>query len=879
MESCLEIVEHIIREFLDKGNLDLESVEPSQWDDLDRGLGKAPSDWTEEEFREAKTLIQMTRKFLIVDHQLMQDLLGVLSPFITQVRRTFLEQGWVRFDSLLARARTLLRDHVTIREELKREYCAILVDEFQDTDPIQYEIILFLAERTGDCKLSWENVELDPGKLFIVGDPKQSIYAFRRADIEAFDQVVQKIQESGGAVYDLVTNFRSHEKVLEVVNAIFDRLFIPKAFVQPANVPLVACPNRQSSARSPGVEIHLVRASDEREDMISAAATRREADRLARWLKEELFEHERVRDANGHETRIQPGHVGLLFRKLTQAQDYLEALRRYEIPYVSDGEKHFYRRQEVIDLINLLRAVSNPYDTIALVGVLRSPIGGVSDRELTEMYRKKALDYRHSERLKDWGTPKAETVRELFERLTELNRQVSMLPLPDAVDVLFARLPILELAACSLHNEQAVVNLLKVRHIAGELADRPDLTLTGFVDLMVERLETQPDEAESALVEESLEAVRILTIHKAKGLEFPVVILPGLQHSANPSGRDLSVSHDWSSGIMGMSVSNRCSLGALLTGEKFKVREEAERRRLLYVGMTRAKERLILSGGLTNRSSSGTFLGMLQGVLGEGLGEPEQTIVHIGESSLSQTVVTRSEGVHLGRHSIASTLTPSPDIATFIRRNELRDQAWKITRSSSDRLTPSQLSERDRQVSPSRGDDHSSDRGRLVGTLAHRVLEAWDFGNDNSGIEELTEVMCKASIPSGLGHERYDIKEELKEMLRHFIASDSYRELCRSKIMAREIPFSIPWKVDDNLTNAVSTVIMEGVIDLLYEIDGQVWVADYKTDWVTHDTIPSRVAAYREQALIYRKAVSECVGLDSVGCKLFFLRIGHAVSV
>ena len=141
------------------------------------------------------------------------------------------------FDGLLVRARALLHEYPSVRERLKKEYQAILVDEFQDTDPIQYEIILYLAERAGYCGAKWQNVELASGKLFIVGDPKQSIYAFRRADLEAFDQVVRKVRDSGGMICELATNFRSHQEVLNVVNATFGRVLKPKENVQPANVP------------------------------------------------------------------------------------------------------------------------------------------------------------------------------------------------------------------------------------------------------------------------------------------------------------------------------------------------------------------------------------------------------------------------------------------------------------------------------------------------------------------------------------------------------------------------------------------------------------------------------------------------------------------
>ncbi|MGH7255161.1 MAG: UvrD-helicase domain-containing protein, partial [Nitrospirales bacterium] len=349
-------------------------------EDLARKLGSPPAGWADDEFAEAGAIARLARQSVDVDHGFLGEVLALVVPFVAGVRTAFLQEGWMTFDGLLARARLLLRDHPGVRERLKHEYQALLVDEFQDTDPVQYEIILYLAERAGRGERSWQGLDLAPGKLFIVGDPKQSIYAFRRADIEAFERVVAKIQESGGVQFTLTANFRSHPAVLSVVNPVFDRLLRPVAHVQPRNVPLVPLPDRRGGAATPGVELHLVSSADE-EAFDAATATRCEAERLARWIKEDLLGRETLTDADGQTMPLRPGHIALLFRKLTIAQEYLDALRRNNVPYVTDGEKHFYRRQEVVDLINVLRVVDNPHDTIALVGVLRSPLGGLADQE------------------------------------------------------------------------------------------------------------------------------------------------------------------------------------------------------------------------------------------------------------------------------------------------------------------------------------------------------------------------------------------------------------------------------------------------------------------------------------------------------------------
>ena len=311
------------------------------------------SDSSEEEGEEVRSLQRVAERLLEVDPHLLPTLLDLVGPFVERVRRGFIEEGWLTFDGLLARARALLRDHPEIRERLKQEYRSLLVDEFQDTDPVQYEIVLYLCERQGRRASSWRDTELEPGKLFIVGDPKQSIYAFRRADIEAFDHVVSRLEREGALVCTLATNFRSDVQVLDVVNGVFDKLLVAQASVQPGNVPLAVQPNRASQFPDPGVRLRFIAGGEEESDLDAAGATRAEAELVAAWLARLL--PVKTRDgASPPERSLRPGQTALLFRKLTQAEVYLQALHRHGIRYIIDGEKHFYRRQEIIDLVNLL---------------------------------------------------------------------------------------------------------------------------------------------------------------------------------------------------------------------------------------------------------------------------------------------------------------------------------------------------------------------------------------------------------------------------------------------------------------------------------------------------------------------------------------------
>jgi len=860
VEHMLAATASVMRLVAEKGPAGRQGLTTVEREWLDKDLGNAVGEWEKGDFKEAAALIRTAKQLLSVDHAFLNDLLTLLLPPARNIRETFSRQGWLSFDGLLARARTLLFEHPAVRERIKRDYRAVLVDEFQDTDPVQYEIILAVSERQGSHAADWHEMPLDPGKLFIVGDPKQSIYAFRRADIEAFDRVMEKILADGGIAHTLTTNFRSDAAVLEPVNEVFDRLFERKPLIQPANVRLEVRPQRRPASIEPGVRLSVTAPDGEEEAFDAAGATRAESEVLARWLTDEVL----------NRSSVKPGHVALLFRKLTQADAYLDALRRYDIPYVIEGEKHFYRRQEVIDLVNLLRVLDHPHDEIALTGLLRSPLGGLTDRELYELKQAGHFNYLRAVRLEGWPQACAVAVRRLYEHLAWLHRAIPVLPLVEAIELMFDRLPILDLAAASLHGEQAVANLMKVKQTAASLADRPHMTLSGFVDLMIARLEEQPDESESPLAEESLEAVHVLTIHKAKGLEFPIVVLPGL-HQGSGRERDVpQISYDWSSETYGLSLDRHWSLGSLLVQHKLRLREEAERRRVLYVGMTRAKELLLLSGGITTRSVGETVFDLLQNIgMGE-IGTASTAALKVGGCAIPHRVIKAPERKRPRRRverAAGAALIDSKEIA---ERWEIRTARWTEIRETPRHLTPTALGKRAASVicktTPVRRD---AEIGRLAGVAAHRLLERWDFSQDPSGLFAQVAVAVQATLESDDQFHAGAVAESVNDLLATFSRSEAYARLRASQILGREVPFIMPWG---------GTQVIEGIIDLIYRMQGELWIADYKTDAISADQAATRAEQYRIQSKVYKAAVKQSLGTEP-RFHCLFLRCATAVEL
>jgi ATP-dependent helicase/nuclease subunit A len=679
---------------------------------------------------DVQAALRLAQDVAEIDEDLVARAVGLVDGFAREFRRDFLRAGLVSFDGLLLLVRDLLGSTAFpgVLEALRARYACILVDEVQDTDPLQGEILRKLAEGPDG--------RLVPGKLFLVGDPKQSIYSFRGADIIAYDRLVRRVLDEGGERVVLRTNFRSHGRILDLVNAAFSRVIVENGELQPPYEPLEPAADAEQRFPDPTIEAVLIEeaGADESREM--------EAQEVAAWIESRRPE-------------LACKDVAILLRSLVDVGVYLEALRARGIPYVVEGEKYFYGTTEVIDFVNLLRAVANPHDRIAVAGVLRSPYGAVPDRELYE--RRRELDYRKPS---PWP---------VFALLKAWNAEAGRTGLGALLDRIFEEGFVLEIARAGYHGEQAVANLLKLRRKAGELESKHGCTLREFLERAVAAVRDLEEEGESPLADEALDAVRILSIHRSKGLEFPVVILPDLHRQKQ--GRQIpTVRYDGTSGVLGVRLGDRLNAGAAALGHLDREREREEWRRLLYVAVTRAEDLLVLLGSAGAKEES--FLGLL-------LPDLEK-----------HAKVTRKPYVRPPFVPPAPVPEPGPvDWPAFVR-------TWKDRESRSkppSRLTtPTRLEE---------GEETHRLSLRTVGTECHRVLERLDF--------------ARPQVPEGTG-------EEARGILEKFFESKVFRELQGTEVLARELPFVIPR----------DGRIVQGVIDLVYRKGGKTYVADYKTDTI-----------------------------------------------
>ena len=827
--------------------------------------------WLPEDVREAQALVRAAKGLVGVDGELIGMLWRLLVPFAADFRERFVREGHLSFDALLVRARDLVRDQARVRADLKRRYRAILLDEFQDTDPIQYEILLYLAEQPGQAAMDWRQVKVVPGKIFVVGDPKQSIYAFRRADIEAYLEVVEKIIKSqDGIECRLTTNFRSNETILDGVNGVFENLIQERHGLQPAYIPLYPAPVRVSvPTRIPKLLVRKITAAQE----INAETARHlEADSLAHWLKQEVLGKAMISNGRGEEVFAQAKDVAILLRKLTDIHDYLLALRKQGIRYVVEGERNFYAAKEIVDAVNLLRAVDNPYDRFALVGVLRSPLGGLTDQQIYDLHRQNLLNYLAATKLDGKDFPP--TLAQLYGALGRLHEETRALPIGAAVAHVFATLPVELLAACYFHGEQAVANLQKLSQQAEMLGREGMTTLKEAIRQLEKRVLDVKDEGESALAEEHLDAVRIMSIHKAKGLEFPIVILAGC-HTGVEGGRgaDAEALFDWSTGLSGIRIGAISDLAGLYITEKSRLRTAEEQKRLLYVAMTRAREHLIISGAPGGRRSSGSFLSMLDDTLEQRISVARSSeIVSLGKGMIAIDVV--SEGL-AAPSSMKKTPSRKKDIdrQTFIERWRDRRAAYEISLRTAPFLTPTLIKYQEAALTEASSRIDGKHDGQtpalVVGDLAHRFLENWNFTDDLGRFEQALHNWLAYALSAEFESDLPQIESELQRIFAGFIRSSAYSELATARILGREVPLLIPW----------NGRIMEGIIDLIYEKNGLLYLADYKTDKIARTELNQRAERYRPQAEIYLKATEQSLGRSPAAFKLIFLRLGKAVEL
>ena len=530
------------------------------------------------------------------DADLASILRGEMWELVDEYNQRKRRAGKLDFVDLLLIARDLVRDKSDVRRYLQDRFTHIFIDEFQDTDPLQAEILLLLSA-DDPAESDWLRVAPKPGKLFVVGDPKQSVYKFRRADVVLYREIRDALQKRGVGMVQLTTSFRALRPIQHLVNAAFQTdMQDDVAAGQAAYSPL--CGETPGISKQPSI-VALPAPRPYGTMRISRAAIDaclpETIVAFIEWLVRDSGWKVRDPENPSQMLPVSSRHVCMLFRRFTNfgkdiTRDYVRSLEAREIPHLLVGSKSFHSREEVETLRAALTAIEWPDDELSVFATLKGSLFAIPDNLLLRFHHE--IGRLHPFRT---APENAETdfkpIIEALNLLADLNRSRNRRPIADTVNSLLEATRAYAGFALRPAGHQVLANVYRVADLARSFELSGGMSFRGFI----EELEAQSEKAESAeapVLEEGAEGVRLMTVHAAKGLEFPIVILADM--TANIAAHDPDRYVDARHRLCATRLL-RCAPWELREHEaEERLRERAEGVRVAYVAATRARDLLVV---------------------------------------------------------------------------------------------------------------------------------------------------------------------------------------------------------------------------------------------------------------------------------------------
>lgn len=786
------------------------------------------------------------------------------------------EAGQLAFHDLLVLARQLVRQHGTVRERLHRRYQRLLLDEFQDTDPIQIEIAVRIAAADPGApeagQQPWDQVPVAPGHLFVVGDPKQSIYRFRRADIGLFLAAKERYGPGGGLV-SLSTNFRTGEPIIAWVNQAFATLLAEPPGVdaaiasQPDYVPLHAV--RPAPPIGPAVSV-IGRDAVEgaKASELRTAEARQVAATIARIQAEGWSVGDSSTTSGWRDPKL--GDITVLVPARTSLPFLEDALDAAAIPYRAESSSLVYVSRAVRDLLMALRAVDDPTDHLAIVSALRSPLFACGDDDL---FRFKVLQRGHW----NFTSPQPATVEpgpvaDGLAYLADRHAERHWTAPAELADRIARDRRLFELGFAEGRTRDVWRRLRFVIDQAREWGEATDGNLREYLQWVARQSSEGSRVAEAVLPESDDDAVRIMTIHAAKGLEFPITILSGMSTSPQARPSPAQVVFPPTGGVgyrFGRAVSTQ-------EFEDFKPVDEQmafdERVRLLYVAATRAQDHLVLSLQRRVRSkapepSKRTNAELLAAGCGEGVDALPDAVAADVEPAPVAVPAPPPAPAPFARwraqldEALAAGSRPTTVAATALTAEGAPDLARDEPEPEPDPEPGAaglQKRPRDLDLPPWLKGRY----GTAVGRAVHGTLQTVDLA-DPVGLDGAVAAQCEAeSIP--------DRAAEVAELARAALGSPVIAA-------ATAGPY---WREVYACTPTPGGRLLEGYIDLLYRTPEGMVIVDYKTAATADPAeLLRRVDGYRLQGGSYALAVGQTTGEPVARVVFAFLTPAGAVEL
>lgn len=835
------------------------------------------------------------------DADLAAGLQSELAAATERYQRVKAESGALDFADLLVRARNLIRDDGDVRRHLQAKYRRIFVDEFQDTDPVQAEILLLLADRT-------------PGKLFIVGDPKQAIYRFRGTDVGTYWDVSRDLEAQGGRVLYLRTSYRSVPEIQNFVNAAFaPEMQRDERTLQAEYVPL--SPYRSDEPAQPSIVALAVPRPYPRRGMLRLSAKAIEESlpdavgAFVAWLTDPANGWTVLdRRPNGTEERvpIEARHIAMLFRRFVSfGQDvtrgYVDALEARGVPHLLVGGKSFHDREEVETMRAALAAIEWPDDELSVFATLKGSLFAIDDEPLLEFRQRfgafhpfripRELGGNSGEELALSGDPTGHLVpiAVALRLLQALHRQRNYRPVADTIARLLDETRAHVGFILRPAGEQALANVLHVAELARQYEASGGISFRGFIDTL--RDAAKGEAAEAPILEEGSDGVRLLTVHKAKGLEFPVVIL------ADPTCRmnraDASRYLDTSRRLCAMKIGGWAPFELHAHQQDEVDRDAAEGVRLAYVAATRARDLLVVPAVGDEPWEGGWFA-----PLNRALYPPMDRRRNPARGPKCPAFKSKDSILERPNDETAGPATVAPGLFTFadgyrvvwwdpgaldlgakppfgVRREELivkdvpkhvvadgrtRYDRWCLARADARAAgaTPSVVIETVKELAAEtpggnvrvedlfEGSAAARRGGALFGTLVHAILAHVPLDASRDQIDAFAAI--HATIVGARPEDSALAAATVAGALAHPLLVRA-READRRGACRRETP----------VTFVRDGTLVEGVADLAFEEEARWIVIDFKTD----RELSAQLEIYSRQVQLYADAISAATGLPA----------------
>ncbi len=813
-------------------------------------------------YEEARRLLEQAAldELAARDRDLLQEL---LTCFADAYQETKDRESALDFEDLQLRARDLLRDEPAIREREQLRFRSIMVDEFQDTNRLQCELIDFLASGPGERE------------VFFVGDEFQSIYGFRHADVGVF-----RDRRVGAAnVLPLTRNYRSRPEVLAVVNHLFRSDFGDEF------QPLTASRDAPDPVFGPPVELLVTDKSSYAGDE-KPHWRRAEARALACRVRELI-------DAGA----AAPGEIVLLFAAGTDAEWYEQELRALGVPTYRATGRGYFGQQQVADLLGYLRLLHNRYDDEALVGVLASPFVGISNDALVLLRRAApkrplfvGLERGIPETMPARDAQLLRAFKQRYDRLATVSARLSLERLCERIvsehDYDLAVL-------AQWDGRRRYANLRKLARLARSYEELRGPDVEGFVRLVRDQEAVGAHQVEAVAEEEGADAVRLLTIHAAKGLEFKVVFVADAgRDKAPPSSAEIVALSDGRFGFRVADPVTSKRRGAFDYDEVSETRKEeerAERLRLYYVAMTRAQDRLIVSGAIdpTRAGDDTTPIGWVLAQLdvrqeleradGEPVeveregarvllrvdryneAAPEPAAQPAAEEQLT-LFTAESDGVF---RAVVPPLAPLPEVPRppVHRVRRLSFTALGLFESCSYRYYAERIAGMRATDERAAAPGTTGLAATEIGIAVHRLLE----------LVNLREPLPPADLEERVRSWYPSVTEDELQRIAAFVAS-----YCESDL-ARRVAGLAGARPERPFAFVHEGVLLHGRLDVLHLDGSHGVVVDYKTNTLEEGTPDAIVEAdYRLQRLVYALACFHA-GADEVEVVYHFLERPDAV--